>query len=375
MSRELDVDHLRSLAKDKSTAGRTELASVIDDLFGNSSNVLSDRERRLMFNIIETLIHEVEMAVRQSLSRKLAQQPDIPHDLIISLASDEIEVAYPVLTGSTVLRDEDLIEIIRHRTEEYHLAITLRDEVNEGVSDALVETGSETVIESLLKNENARISSATMAYLVDQSQRVDTFQEPLLHRRELDDALAKRMFVWVSDALRTFIVDRYELDENETDALLQEAHKEAIQKQEQDHTAYLAGSYELIRELKEEGMITSDMLVKAIATGEVPLFVSMFSDMTGLDDRKARRILFEEEGESIAIACQAIGITEYEFVTIYTKTRKVAPQRETVSAGDMNNMLSVYRDIDPGNARHLLDRWTRAGGESDSNEKGAADVR
>ena len=37
-----------------------------------------------------------------------------------------------------------------------------------------------------------------MEYLVEQSKRVDTYQNPLLKRPDLEPDLAKRMYLWVS---------------------------------------------------------------------------------------------------------------------------------------------------------------------------------
>ena len=161
-----------------------------------------------MFDILRKLIHDVEVSVRRIIGTGLAGIPETPRDLAILIANDDISIAYPILTQSNILHDHDLIEVIRHRTLEHQLGIAIRQTVSEGVSDALVETGNEGVIGTLLQNPNARISNATMEYLVEASRRVDTFQEPILRRHDLDPALARRMFMWVSAALRQYILDK-----------------------------------------------------------------------------------------------------------------------------------------------------------------------
>ena len=149
------------------------------------------------------LIHDVEVSVRRALAERLSEQPLAPHELVIALANDEIEVAHPLLVNSDVLQDLELIEIIRNRTLEHQLAIGIRKSVSEEVTDALIATDSVDVIKTLLENHHAKISQRTMEYLVEQSQRVDTYQNPLLRRPDLDTTLAKRMYWWVSAALRT----------------------------------------------------------------------------------------------------------------------------------------------------------------------------
>jgi len=350
----LDALHLTELARDKSHEGRAALATVVEGLFDNNAHVLSDRERRLMFNIIENLIHEVEVSVRRKFSEKLSKSVDAPHSLIKLLANDDIDVAYPVLAHSDVLRDLDLIEIIQLRTEEYHLAVTIRNDLDENVTTALAETESEDVIVSLLNNKNAKISGATIEYLVEQSKRFDTFQEPLLHREELKEDLAKKMFTWVSKALHKFIISRYELDENTVAKLLEQTTEEALDDLPGKQSE---ATEKLLKSLKDDGLIRPEMLVKTLTRGEIPLFVAIFCEMTGLENLLARKILFGESVEALALACRAIKIPEIQFTSIYTKTRKVLPSAPTATGEDISKVMIQYRDITDHNAFHTLDHW------------------
>ena len=161
------------------------------------------------------------MSVRRTLAERLAMLPSAPRDLIVELANDQIEVAHPILMGSNVLHDTDLIEIIHQRTLEHQLAIAMRKNINELVTDALVESGNEDVIKVMLENPSARISRATMEYLVEQSKRVDTYQNPLLKRPDLEPQLAKRMYLWVSAALRTHIVTKFNIDVSALDETIE----------------------------------------------------------------------------------------------------------------------------------------------------------
>jgi uncharacterized protein (DUF2336 family) len=141
-----DLKLLVAMARDKSAAGRKALVDAVGDLFRNKGDVLSDLERALMSEILRQIIHEVEMSVRRRLSDRLAQMKDAPHDLILRLANDSIEVAHPILIDSDLLHDIDLVEIIQHRTLQHQLAIAMRRNLSESVTEALVETGNSDVI-------------------------------------------------------------------------------------------------------------------------------------------------------------------------------------------------------------------------------------
>jgi uncharacterized protein (DUF2336 family) len=355
----IDAEYLLNLARTKSSEGRRELAAIIADLFENQSETLTDRERKLMFDIMHSLVHEVEISVRKSFVDLLDSLPDTPPGLLRDLANDEIDVAYPLLTKSSLLRDADLIDIIRARTREHQLAIALRSDVSEDVTDALVETEDESVIEKLLHNQNARISEATMAYLVEQSRRVDTFQEPLLKRHDLKENLAERMFMWVSAALRQYIVERYELDSETIDALLEQAARQGFASDALESPASVK-TRELVAAMREDGAVTPGMLVAALSDGEVPLFMSLFAELVGISDQLTSRIVFEEGGEGLAIACKSVDMSEMQFSLIFRLSRRARPAAKAPMIKKVTHeLLELYGNMSQEAALKVVRRWQR----------------
>jgi len=140
---EAETKLLFELARDKTAQGRKALLATVHDLFLVRGDTLTDRERFLMNDILRNLVKDVEDTVRRALADQLAKRKDAPRDVVLSLANDKIEVAYPILLQSQVLRDLELVEIIHHRTLEYQLAIAMRETVSETVSEALVATGGD----------------------------------------------------------------------------------------------------------------------------------------------------------------------------------------------------------------------------------------
>ena len=354
---EIDGDYLFRLAREKSSSGRRALADTISDLFSEQGRVLTERERSLMHEILRQLVHDTEVAAREIISSRLADLPNAPVDLIEQLANDEFEVAFPILTRSKVLRDEHLIEVVRNRTLEYKLAVANRRDISESVSDALVESSNESVVRTLLENSSANISQATMGYLVEQSQRVDTFQEPILRREDLDPTLAKKMFLWVSAALRRFILKNYELSQDEVDDLLEQA----IQEDEQGG----GGSHEddsksdiLLSQLEEQGAVTPEFLAGALRDGEVRLFLSGFRRLTGLRELLIMRMLNESGGEGLAIVCRALGLEEDIFRTIVQHSSKVLSRGFRLES-EIDAMMGFYRHIPQPAAEEVLHRWQR----------------
>ncbi len=138
-----ELEELVKLARDKSQESRSILVATINDLYSSEEKLLTEQDRAIMVDIMRRLIHEVETSVRRTLAERLAERPDTPEDLVLTLANDEIEVAHLILVNSEVLKDPELIEIVQYRTMEHQVAIAMRPRVSEQVSDALVETKNE----------------------------------------------------------------------------------------------------------------------------------------------------------------------------------------------------------------------------------------
>jgi len=347
--------YLVRLARDRSDKGRKAFADALSDLFLADGIALTRNERALIYDILHRIIHDIESAMRVEVSRHLAEQPDVPRDLAVILANDEIEVAYPILTLSSVLFDDDLIEVARNRTFEHQMAITVRTEVSEAVSEVLVATGDERVITSLLKNRNARITRATLAYLVEESRRLNSLQEPILRRDDLPDALAGRMVMWVSAALRQYILDNYQVDAGSIDDALEVSALEVIRSDPPGGNK----SAELARTLQEEGRNTPDFMVRVLRDGEVRLFVALFEEMTRLSEALIMDILFEPSGEGLAIACKAIDLTRDEFAEIFELIRRPRIGNERELRRELSAMLDLFDKMAPDSAKEVARNWRR----------------
>ncbi len=354
-----DSDTLQKLARDKSAAGRKALINAVSDLFFNNKDVLTDREKALMSDILRQIIHDVEMSIRRELAERLAETNRMPQNLVTTLANDEIELAHPLLLQSDILHDFDLVEIIHHRTLEHQLAIAMRQSVTESVTEALVSADTEDVVAKMIENPNARISKSTMEYLVDQSKRVDTYQNPLLKRPDLEPDLAKKIYWWVSAALRQHIVADYKVDAADLDELLESTVKNVIDRHRLAASNELSKPATLAERLAEEGRATTQMLVEVLRQGEVPLFEAIFSKISGLRLRLLRRMLFEPGGEALAILCKAVGIGKPDFGTIFSLTRKARNLERAPNAKELKLVLELFDKIKPEDADRMLKKWQR----------------
>jgi len=351
-----DLHTLLSLARDKSVEGRTALVKALGDLFYDSHSELSDDERNLMGDILQRLIGDVESVVRKALAETLSGIPGAPPQIINALANDALDIAYPILIESSVLQDMELVEIIRHRTAEHQLAIAMRETVSETVSDALVDTDNNDVIRTLVENRGARISGETLEKIVDRSESQPDLQSPLLQRNELSPTLAKRMYWWVSAALRKSIVERFDIDSVELDKSIERAVKdlmgEPIAKAENaDNTDHM------IKSLINAGKVTPPLMIQTLRQGEIALFEEMLSGLSNLNAKLVRRFVFEPGGEALAILCRALEIMKPDFASIFLLSRSARPGDKVVDPSELTRVLDLYDRIKLETAKKVVEHW------------------
>ncbi len=353
-----EIESLIGLARQKSQAGKNSIFETIQGLFLQKKDTLSERERSLMGNILRQLIHDVEMSVRKDVASRLAKLDDVPRELVLALANDEIEVAQPLLIDCTVLHDADLIEIVRHRTQAHQLAIAMRKSLSEDVSQSLVDTDDVDVITKLIENEDARISESLMEYLVAESKHVDSFQNPLVSREDLPANLARKMYWWVSAAVRQHIVENFRVDPTEIDNSIEDVVENQI---ETDATSSDKPSKaaRAAREIDKQGKLTEEFLVNLLKDGEVSLFEASFARATEMPIKLVRRMLYEPGGEGLAMACKAGGFSAEMFTSLYRLTRNASTGQEPIDEREMVRLTDFYDCMRAASVQALVKRWNR----------------
>ncbi len=354
----IDIETLMRLARDKSVGSRTKLADIIGDLFFGASDTLNDAEQSIMTDILRQLVQDVEVSVRKHLAIQLSNQDQAPHDLVIALANDDSEVAYPLLLRSRVLRDQDLVAIIHHRTVEHQLAVSMHDSISPTVSDSLAKTGEETVIKRLLENPNAEIARDTMAHLVEQSRRLDSLQKPLVHRSDLPGDLAEKMYWWVSAALRSHIVEHFDVDANEIDAAMESAVNTAFGAQGEGDAA-LSATDRVAKHLAEKQDPDGDLIIRLLRESEITLFERVIEHQTGLRRKLLQRLLYEPGGEGLAIVCRALDLAPEFFREVLTLTRKARVGLDENNINECTFATTFYDQLEVESAKLMLSRWRR----------------
>lgn len=355
---EINVSALLNLAKNRTKAARSELVGSIQDFFLKEESRLSERERAIMSDILIKLVHDIEMDVRVELAKAVSHVDANMPDLVKMLGNDDISVAAPILEGCHALRDIDLIDIVKMRSDEHRMAIALRGDVSAEVSQALVDSASDDVLEALIRNDDAEISRRAMQYLVAESKRKDAFQEPLLNRDDLPSDLAYKMYWWVSAALRKHILTSFDIAEDVLDEAMEVSAKRAAGQQDEVNGAVLKAT-QLVQRLDAVGQLTIEFLIRALRQRRINVFVAGLALRSGIAFKTAWRIISDRGFESFVVAAKATGIDRNEATTIVLLLAEAQNPAAARRPEVLNSIIDLYNSVSIEKARSVLQLWQR----------------
>lgn len=354
MTTHQNLERLIELANEPSSEKRRELLSEITDIFIGPAEPLSERESALCGDIMEKVAFNVEAKVREQLSDRLADVDFAPRELIKRLANDAIEVARPILERSKVLEESELIEVVRQHGQEHQLAVTKRDEVSEGVADALVEHGCDEVLVSLVQNEGAQLSRNAVETLVTKSETSEALQAPLVTRSDLPPDLMHEMFWFVSSALREHILTVTDIDEAEVDALLAETEREMAEEARENDAGGSRAERE-VRRFQRLGQLNEALMIKLLREKQMAHFICAFAILCDIDTATAKRIISDAGSEGLVVACKATGFDRSTFSTVVLLTSENAKQPR--KGDDVADLLSLYDKVPPAMAQRAMRFW------------------
>lgn len=166
------ISELEDAVATGSAEKRVATLRQVTDLFLNDSARLSDEQVKVFDDVLCVLVTRVESRARAELAARIATLEHAPFEVIQNLARDnEIAVAESVLTGSSLLRTSDLVEIASTKGQGHLLAISGRPNLPAAVTDVIVDRGEDNVIRKLAGNASARFSDAGYSKVVRRSEK------------------------------------------------------------------------------------------------------------------------------------------------------------------------------------------------------------
>jgi len=282
----------------------------------------------VLADIFMTLARQAERDIRRALAESVAVAEWAPVALINMLALDEIEIARPIIAGSRLLEDQQLLRILVEATIEHHIEVARRPSLSGRVADAIIEAAEPATMTALASNRTAEISEDGLRRLIEQSRRVAALRAPLTRHPGLNDALATELYKWVGQALRQAIGERFRVDP----AVLGPAIETAVAKAEPKGIAdtpppSIAEREEmerrLVGKLQSAGQLRPGFLIRAIREKRLSLFEYGLCALTGFSLMQVRTAIMRPSPDALYLACAAVGIDRAVFPAVLDEIRKL----------------------------------------------------
>ncbi len=339
---------LLALARDPSDTARTALVSGLYDLSHEIADPSPEGGAAAVDLVLE-IIKRSSVNVRQLLGERLARDPAAPKNLVLTLARDQIAVAYAVLLESPVIEEGELLAILREKPPEFQLTTLQREDVSETIAAAAVETGDPRRMRWLVENPNAAIARDTMERLVEAARAEPALQKPLVGRADLPKDLAVTMSSFVPDELQKKLVERHRIDPK---ALPQApAPATPVEPAPLDLKKWL-------RAVPQEDL-NFELLLNTIRAGKAAEFEALLARFSRISMEAASQIMRSATGEGLAVALKATGVDRSAFATVYILCRK-AREAGSASSSALTRAIEIFDRMKAEEAKKRLGALRRA---------------
>ncbi len=207
----LSQEDIERLLHHRSVQTDMEVVQKLSAQYGSEGEEQFTRDQTAIANdIFQLIMARAQTQVRAVLASNLSHTNKLPGNIARMMVNDVSEVANPILENSSVLSDEDLLNIIKSADDSEKLqAIARRKKVSETVSDALVETHIEPVVGTLVGNEGAAISEKTFEKIVEHHSDSAHVVERVFQRNAVPVAVVEKVITRLSDNMRAQLENKY----------------------------------------------------------------------------------------------------------------------------------------------------------------------
>jgi uncharacterized protein (DUF2336 family) len=226
------------------------------------------------------LLDDPSPLVRRALAETFAGSQRAPAAVVHALATDQPDIAAPLLERSPLFVDADLIDLIATSAPEVQTAIARRALLPRSVAAAIAEVGSAEACLVLLENGAAEIAPLSINRMVERFGHLAAIRETLLARDDLPVPTRQLLIAKLSSTLADFVAARQWLAEDRARRIAREACEKATVT-----VAALAPHLEmapLVRHLRETGQLTAGLLLRAMLSGNSVLFEEALAELSGM---------------------------------------------------------------------------------------------
>ncbi len=230
--------------------------------------------------------------MRRALSEELQRNPRLPHEIALVLANDIAKVAVPMVENSPVLTDIDLLAVMAKLSLDHQLAVARRRRLSERVSEALVETEKQPVVDTLVANTSAKMSPFTFHRIVPLFSTDEAVLENIVRRSSLPMRVVRELDRLLSGELHDELVRRHprpkEINRDMVAKMSDEDILEFVDFDGEDGEVN-----DFIHEINRMGRLSPPLIVQSMCLGDFNFLVYAMSELAQVSTENADVLIFD----------------------------------------------------------------------------------
>lgn len=330
---------------------RVQILMRLTDLFVSTAATMGDDQISVFDVVIGRLARAIETRARVELSERLSIVPNAPGGVVRQLALDEIAVARPVLVGSPVLSDQDLVAISAAKGRDHMLAITERPDLAEPVTDFLILRGGRVVTHAVAANQTARFSRHGMGVLVMRAVQDDGLQATLGTRTDIPPELVEQLTLAAKNSARRRLAATFEpaMGGAVDRAVDRSADAVAAQDQLQDDLGKFSAALADIKAFHDQGKLDEAKVAELATSGATEHAICGVAILARLGLQATEQIILGPDRDAVLLVGRGLGWsweTTRALITLRKGDGKSAPGVERARQN--------FRNLTPVTAQRVL---------------------
>jgi len=272
---------------------------------------LSADDRAAAEDALLMLLDDASPLVRQAMAEVFARSAEAPAAIVQALSLDQASVSLPILEHSPLLIDADLVDIAATGDCAMQCAIARRINLPASVGAAIAEVGTPAAALELIENAHAELAPFTWDRIVERHGHLAAIRESMLVLEDLPAATRVALVAKLSDTLAQFVVARNWLSADRAGRIASEARDRSTV----NIAAHSRGDdmRGLVRHLRVTGQLTAGLILRALLSGNLALFDSALSELSGMPQARVSALLHDRGSASLHGLLIRAGLPESTF--------------------------------------------------------------
>jgi uncharacterized protein (DUF2336 family) len=346
------IDQLECSLQGSPSSERLKMLRSVTNLYLDGAATHSQEHVELFDQALNQLIDYVETQALARLSAQLAPIETAPLRVVQRLARhDDITVSEPLLRESKRLSTNDLIEIANTKSQAHLASIGRRSDVDEAVTDILVERGDTHVARVIAANPGARFSKTGFSNLVTRAETEIGLAEIVAIRSEMTPDHFRQLMTRATDTVRrrlTSISDprTHAKIKRVIDQIAREIDR-ASAPPERDYSA----AQDLLAPMRDDTDRLRSMLAEFAARQKFEETIVALAILGDLNPIVVEKIMMKSDEGGILLICRGIDLD-------WPTTRAILSLCPAGSAAtDTTESFARFEKLTVSTARRVLRFW------------------